>query len=225
MTTELSTASLRRLPRYLRLLVQLLNEGHRFVTSAELARRLAMDESLVRRDLALTHFSGKPRVGFEVERLKAHLEAQLGLGTLKRAFLIGAGRLGQALAAYRGFSDYGLRICGIFDTDPEKIGREVSGMTVQPLWTAPALARDEGIQVVILAVPAEAAQGVADMLADAGVPAFWNFSGHPLHLPAPVIVLNEDLSDSLAVLSFRLTHGRESAARNGDAHDDASSPA
>jgi len=220
-TTELSTASLRRLPRYLRLLVQLLDEGHHFVTSAELARRLAMDESLVRRDLALTHFSGKPRVGFAVEALKTHLEDLLGLGTLKPAILIGAGRLGQALTAYRGFTEYGLRICGIFDIDPEKIGREVHGMTVQPLWTAPALVREGRIQVAILAVPAEAAQEVADLLADAGVPAFWNFSGHPLHLPAPVIVLNEDLSDSLAVLSFRLTHERASAACPGDAHDDA----
>ena len=209
MTTDLSTASLRRLPRYLRLLVQLLEEGHRYVTSAELARRLAMDESLVRRDLAQTRFAGKPRVGFDVEALKAHLEHLLGLGTAKPAILIGAGRLGQALAAYRGFTEYGLQVRAVFDIDPEKIGRDVHGMTVQPLWTAPALVREERIQVAILAVPADAAQGVADLLADAGVPAFWNFSGYPLHLPAPVLVLNEDLSDSLAVLSFRLAQERD----------------
>jgi redox-sensing transcriptional repressor len=204
-TSGLSTASLRRLPQYLRLLTQLLEDGQQYVTSAELARRLKLDETLVRKDIALTGFTGKPRMGFEVQSLRQHLEDFLGLHCAKEAFIIGAGHLGQALASYKGFAKYGLRIIGLFDTDPEKVGTVVCGLEVQPLWKASALARRQNIRIAILTVPPESAQAVADLLADAGIHAFWNFSGHPIQMPAPVIVLNEDLADSLAVLSHRLS--------------------
>ena len=140
MTSGLSVAGLRRLPQYLRLLTQLLAEEQPYVTSAELARRLKLDETLVRKDLALTSFTGKPRVGFAVAALRVHLEQFLGLPQAKDAFIIGAGHLGQALAAYSGFTGYGLRIAAIFDVSPEKIGKNgPPGLEVQPLWRAPAL--------------------------------------------------------------------------------------
>lgn len=205
MTSGLSTASLRRLPQYLRLLAQLLEDEQQYVTSAELARRLKLDETLVRKDIALTGFTGKPRMGFDVQSLRKHLEDFLGLHCSKEAFIIGAGHLGQALASYQGFAKYGLRIVGLFDTDPEKVGQVFCGLEVQPLWKASALARRQNIRIAILTVPPDGAQAVADVLADAGIRAFWNFSGHPIQMPAPVIVLNEDLADSLAVLSHRLS--------------------
>ena len=204
MATVISGAGLRRLPQYLTVLTRLTGDEQRYVTSAELARQLDLDETLVRKDLAMTGFTGKPRMGFDVLALLLHLKEYLGLQHVKEAFIIGAGRLGQALAGYPGFEKYHLKIVGIFDTAPHKIGQMVNGLEVQPLWTAPALARSMHIQLAILTVPPSAAQGVADMLADAGLLAFWNFSGNPLHLPAPIMVHNEDLAESVAILCHRL---------------------
>ncbi|HOF87914.1 MAG TPA: redox-sensing transcriptional repressor Rex [Armatimonadota bacterium] len=204
MAMQISGASLRRLPQYVSVLVRLAEEGQRHVTSAELARRLRLDETLVRKDLAMTKFAGKPRVGFGVPELLAHLRDFLGAQHAKEAILVGAGRLGQALVAYHGFEKYNLSIVALFDTNPEKIGGQVEGRQIYPLWQAAAFARRHGIRIAILTVPSDAAQPVADLLADAGVLAFWNFSGHPLNLPDPVVVLNEDLAESLAVLSHRV---------------------
>ena len=188
----------------MKLLARLEENAQRFVTSAELARHLKLDETLVRKDLSVTGFTGKPRVGFDVRALLAHLETFLGLHNTKEAFIIGAGRLGQALSNYHGFDKYGLRIVALFDTDPEKIGQMVGALEIMPLWKAPALARHMNVRIAILTVPAHVAQAVADLLADSGMMAFWNFSGHPLNMQAPIIVHNEDLAESLAVLSHLL---------------------
>lgn len=204
MTISISGASLRRLPQYLKLLSRLADEGKLHVTSAELARHLKMDETLVRKDLAVTGFTGKPRVGFQVEGLLAHLEEFLGLRNTKEAFIIGAGRLGQALSAYQGFEKYGLRIVALFDNNDEKIGELIAGREILPLSKAPELARRLNVHIAILTVPQPVAQPVADLLVEAGIMAIWNFSGQQLHLPEHVIVHNEDLAESLAVLSHRL---------------------
>lgn len=204
MAINISGASLRRLPQYLKLLVQIAGEGKQYVTSAELARQLKLDETLVRKDLAITGFTGKPRVGFLVSALHAHLEDFLGLRNTKEAFIIGAGRLGQALSSYPGFEKYGLRIVALFDNDPQKIGQVITGIEVLPLWKAPTLARSMNVHIAILTVPPKQAQSVADLLVDAGMLAFWNFSGQALNLPEPIIVHSEDLAESLAVLSHHL---------------------
>jgi redox-sensing transcriptional repressor len=204
-THTISGPTLRRLPQYFKRLSRLAEEGVAYVTSAELARMLKLDETLVRKDLAVTGFTGKPRVGFAVEELYRHLEAFLGLPCLKEAFLIGAGRLGQALASYAGFERFGLRIVALFDTDPEKVGQMAAGKEILPLWQAPALARKMDVRIAILTVPPQVSQPVADMLVDAGMTAFWNFSSAPLTMPEGVIVQNEDLAESLAVFSHRIS--------------------
>ena len=209
MLSNISGASLRRLPQYMKVLAQLSEATKAHVTSAELARRLQLDETLVRKDLAMTGFTGKPRVGFAVNELLAHLEGFLGLRNTKEAFIIGAGRLGQALAAYPGFEKYGLRIIALFDTDQAKIGQLIAGHEVLPLWKAPSLARRLNVRIAILAVPPHCAQSVADLLVDAGILAFWNFSGHTITIAEPVIVQAEDLAESLAVLSHRLAQQME----------------
>ncbi len=209
MPTNISGASLRRLPQYMKVLSQLSEEMKAYVTSAELARRLQLDETLVRKDLAITGFTGKPRVGFSVNNLLLHLEGFLGLRNTKEAFLIGAGRLGQALADYPGFEKYGLRIVALFDTDQLKIGQIIAGKEVMPLWKAPALARSLNVRIAILTVPPQCAQAVADLLVEAGILALWNFSGQPLTIAEPAIVQAEDLAESLSVLSHRLARQME----------------
>ncbi|HEX2948097.1 MAG TPA: redox-sensing transcriptional repressor Rex [Armatimonadota bacterium] len=209
MAISISGASLRRLPQYLKFLSRLAEDGKLYVTSAELARQLKLDETLVRKDISITGFTGKPRVGFPVQDLLNHLEMFLGLKNNKEAFIIGAGRLGQALAAYPGFEKYGLQIVSLFDVDADKIGQVVAGKEVLPLWKAPALARRMNVRIAILTVPPHSAQAVADLLVDAGMMAFWNFSGQQLQLPDHVIVHSEDLAESLAVLSHRLAQEME----------------
>ena len=209
--STISGASLRRLPRYMNALGQMADDGKVHVTSAELAHLLKLDETLVRKDLSVTGFTGKPRVGFLVAGLLTHLEEFLGLRNTKEAFIIGAGLLGQALATYQGFAKYGLRIVALFDVDEEKIGQIVADKEVMPLWKAPALVRRLNVHIAILAVPPQCAQSVADLLTDAGILAFWNFSGQPLNLPEAVVVHNEDLAESLAVLSHHLARQIRSA--------------
>lgn len=204
MPINISGASLRRLPQYLKLLASMAEQEQYNVTSAELARLLQLDETLVRKDLSITGFAGKPRVGFAVIELMSHLEEFLGLRNTKEAFIIGVGRLGQALADYHGFEKYGLRIVALFDTDEKKIGQTIAGMEVLPLWKAPALARRLNTRIAILTIPREQAQPVADVLVEAGLMAFWNFTGQQLRLQETIIVHNEDLAESLAVLSHRL---------------------
>jgi redox-sensing transcriptional repressor len=200
----LSDAGLRRLPRYAKLLMRLAAEGQRNVTSGDLARVLKLDETLVRKDLSVTGFVGRPRVGFAVEGLLAHLQAFLGLTTPKETFLVGAGRLGQALTNYKGFERFGLTVVGLFDNNPAKIGHPVGTLTIEPLWRAPALARLLNVRIAIITVPPAVAQAVAELLVDAGITAIWNFSGQPLKLPDTVVVENEDLAESLAVFSHRI---------------------
>ncbi len=200
--TAISLPTLRRLPRYLKALVFLSGVGQKYATSADMAGLLKLDETLVRKDIAMTGFTGKPRVGFACIELRQHLEDFLGLRVRKDAIVIGAGRLGQALTCYHGFEAHGLRVVGLFDNDPVKMGIQVNDLEIMPMWQAPALARRKNVSIAIIAVPANAAQEVADSLFAAGLTAFWNFSGHPITLAPPAVVQNEDLADSLAVFSY-----------------------
>jgi redox-sensing transcriptional repressor len=112
--------------------------------------------------------------------------------------------LGQALTNYKGFERFGLTVVGLFDNNPAKIGHPVGALTIEPLSRAPALARLLNVRIAILTVPPTVAQAVAELLTDAGIVAIWNFSGQPLKLPDSVVVLNEDLAESLAVFSHRI---------------------
>jgi len=201
---NMNIPTLRRLPRYLKALVVLSGVGQKYVTSAEMAGILKLDETLVRKDIAMTGFTGKPRVGFAITELRNHLEDFLGLRIRKDAIVIGAGRLGQALTCYHGFEPHGLRVVGLFDNDPVKMGMRVNELEIMPLWQAPALAKRLNVSIAIIAVPANAAQEVADNLFKVGLTAFWNFSGHPIKMPPPAVVQNEDLADSLAVFSYEV---------------------
>lgn len=208
MAGRASEPSLLRLPRYYHLLKQLFDEGQACVTSSGIAQELGIDETLVRKDLAITGAAGKPRVGFDVESLLRLLEEHIGLKESKEAFLIGAGRLGQALACYPGFERYGLKILAIFDNDDTKIGMQVNDIEVLPSWKAPDLVRRTGVKIVILAIPAEAAQAMANSLVEAGAEAIWNFTGERLRVPSDIVVLNQDLAESLLLLSQRLSQMR-----------------
>lgn len=199
--------TVRRLSVYLRCLAQLDEDGVKTVSSQELAERFHLHSAQVRKDLAYFGEFGIRGIGYYVASLRAELQRLLGLDREWRVVLVGFGNLGSALFHYRGFARQGFRIAAIVDDDPVKAGRSVDGLSIQPLAELPRIVKQHGIQIGVVAVPAEAAQTVADRLVAAGVRAILNFAPARLKVPKDVRLQNVDLSIELENLSFHLAQG------------------
>src|SRR5512138_933567 len=161
--------TIRRLSVYTRCLLQLEEDGVKTVSSQELAERFNLNSAQVRKDLAYFGEFGVRGIGYYVSGLKAELQRILGLDREWAVALVGFGNLGSALFHYRGFARQGFRIAAIVDDDPAKVGRAVNSLTIQALVELPRVVKAQGIQIGVVAVPADAAQGVADRLVAAGV--------------------------------------------------------
>ncbi|MHB0856793.1 MAG: redox-sensing transcriptional repressor Rex [Anaerolineae bacterium] len=196
--------TLRRLPAYYRCALQAAEEGVAHVSSDELGRRCGVAGFTVRKDLGYLPEVGRPGRGYDTGSLAAQLGRALGITTTKRAVLVGVGNLGRALAGYPNFAALGLQIIALLDNDPAVIGRRVAGLSVASIASLPELARRTPIDLGIVAVPAEAAQQVADALVAVGVLAIWNFSPSRLVLPDDVLVKHEDLAAEAAALSHHI---------------------
>ncbi|NLJ24263.1 MAG: redox-sensing transcriptional repressor Rex [Firmicutes bacterium] len=196
--------TLERLPVYYRVLVQCREAGMQYVSSSELGRRSGFDNAQVRKDLNHIWSGGRPGLGYEIDKLTSCLADFLGLHNTTDAALVGAGRLGAALAGYQGFAGYGLNIVAVFDSDPEKIGGTLSERPILSVDKLADIAERLGIRMGIITVPAKAAQAVADTMVSAGVQAIWNFAPVCLQVPKNVLVRNEDLAAGLATLSYHL---------------------
>lgn len=203
---EISKATIGRLPQYLRFLQEGNSRGEKYISSAIIAQNIPVSAVLVRKDLAMVSSQpGKPRVGFEVVRLIADIEKFLGYDNLSDAVIVGAGGLGKAFLGYEGFKNNGLNIVAAFDTDPHTVGEKISGKTIYPIGSFERFVRERKINIGIITVPKAAAQETLDMMARAGIKAVWNFAPTPLHVPKGVILKNEDLSASLALLAGELS--------------------
>ncbi len=200
--------SIRRLPSYLRLLRQLKLEGAEKISCTRISRELDLDSTQVRKDLALTGITGRPRIGYELMPLIEAIENFLGWNETTDAFLVGSGSLGHALIGYDNFRTCGLNIVAAFDVNEVKIGQEIHGRRIYHIREMPGLAQSMGVKVGILTVPAQAAQAAADVMVASGLKGIWNFAPARLDLPANVLVENVELVSSLAVLSVNLS-GRE----------------
>jgi len=201
----LSVQGVRRLPYYLKFLKELQEEGTLFVPAAAIAETLGVYEVQVRKDLAaVSSQPGKPRVGFSVNGLITDIEHFLGYDSANTAALVGVGHLGQALMSYGGFADYGLNIAAAFDRDPDLVGRSIHGLEVYPMERLAEICCGRSIPIGIITTPAEHAQEVCDQLVEAGIKAVWNFAHVRLHVPENVLVQNEDMAVSFALLSNRL---------------------
>ena len=197
--------TLRRLPRYYFLLKNLAKTGQAYISSSDVARELSMEDTLVRKDLSLTGFTGKPKVGYSVTMLIAHIEEILGLNNTKDAVIVGVGNLGKALVGYPGFREFGLHIVAAFDSDNAKIGRTIGGLRVENSSSLSDRLLEMDVHLGIITVPAEAAQDVADSLIDGGVLALWNFAPQHLRIPEHVLIQNENLAARLSRLSHFIT--------------------
>lgn len=173
-----------------------IRDDEKYVSSTKFANLLNIDNSQIRKDLKYIDNQGKCRVGYEVKTLKQKIEERLGFKKTKDAFIVGAGNLGSALAKYEGFKDYGLNILAMFDKDYKKIGTIINGKEVFDISKVGNLASRLGVEIAILTVPREYAQGAANYLAGAGIKYIWNFTTCVLDVPKDVKVWNENLIGS-----------------------------
>ncbi|NMB45262.1 MAG: redox-sensing transcriptional repressor Rex [Firmicutes bacterium] len=196
--------TLERLPVYYRVLLQCRDAGMQYVSSGELGRKAGFDHAQVRKDLNHIWSGGRPGLGYEIEKLASCLADFLGLHNTTDAVLVGAGRLGTALAGYPGFASYGLNIVAVFDADPGRIGGTLNERPILSVTKLADLVERLGIRMGIIAIPAESAQTVAETMVAAGIQAIWNFAPAYLQVSDNVLVRNEDLAAGLATLSYYL---------------------
>jgi len=196
-----------RLSVYTRCLLQLEEDGVKTISSQEMADRFNLNSAQVRKDLAYFGEFGVRGIGYYVAGLKAELQQILGLDRQWPVVLVGFGNLGSALFHYKGFGRQGFRIAAIVDDDPAKVAREVESVPVVPSRDLAREVKARGIQIAIVAVPAESAQAVTDRLVSAGIRAILNFAPARLKVPREVRLKNVDLSIELETLSFYLAQG------------------
>ena len=199
--------TIRRLSVYTRCLLQLEEDNVKTISSQELAERFNLNSAQVRKDLAYFGEFGVRGIGYYVTGLKQELQRILGLDRVWPVVLIGFGNLGSALFHYKGFASQGFKIVAIVDDDPTKVAREVDSVPVVPSRDMAREVKARGVQIAIVAVPAESAQGVADQLVAAGIKAILNFAPARLKVPRDVRLKNVDLSIELETLSFYLAKG------------------
>ena len=204
MEKEISRATLKRLPTYLSYLKALPADATANISATALAAGLHMGEVQVRKDLALVSDGGRPKIGYNREHLIADIENFLGYGNSNDAVLIGAGKLGRALLGYGGFAEYGLNIVAAFDANDTLIGTTNGGKPIMHLSRLGEVCQRYKIKIGIITVPAEYAQGVCDLLIENGILAIWNFAPKHLNVPDGILVQNENMAASLALLCKHL---------------------
>lgn len=195
------TPSIRRLPSYLHIIRNAQRNNQFYISGTVIAQELNLEPIQVRKDLAITGIVGKPKKGYPVDALIAAVERFLGWDEIHDAIVVGAGNLGSALMGYPEFRIHGLHIVAAFDTDPDKIGKKIHGVTVLNFADLDAAIRDSKVEYAILTVPSPFAQETADILVKAGIHAIWNFTNTKLKVPDDVVVHREDLSSGYALLS------------------------
>ncbi len=201
----LSVQAIQRMPYYLQHLKELEKQGVVTVSAPVMANHFGFHEIQVRKDLAaVSTTSGKPRAGFIVKDLIQDMEHFLGYHNVNEAVLVGVGHLGRALLSYEGFSTYGLKIVAAFDEDSSIIDTRIKDKIVLSSEKISDLCRRMNINIGIITVPVEQAQTVCNQLVEGGVCGIWNFAPTHLNVPEHVLVQNENMAASLALLSNHL---------------------
>ena len=195
---KISSAVIRRLPRYYRYLGELIESGVQRISSKELSARMKVTASQIRQDL--NNFGGFGQYLYE------EIGKILGIDRNHNMVIIGAGNLGKAIVNYSDFEKRGFVIKGIFDNNPKIKGTKIRGIEVRMMNELTDFIKDNEIEIVALTIPKEAARQIAKVVADAGVKAIWNFAHTDLNLPDDVIVENVHLSESLMRLSYTIAN-------------------
>ena len=200
---KVSNNVIRRLPRYLRRLDELTEQGVSRVSSSELGQQLGLTPSQIRQDFSCFGEFGQQGYGYHVPTLRAQIASILGMDRSFRAVLIGVGNIGHALIDNFCFSDWGFRLTAAFDVKPEIIGTTFNQIPVLSMEELPGYLDENHIDIAVLTVPKDAAVLVTELLTSHGVEAIWNFTNVELTAPnSSVLVENVHFSDSLLSLSY-----------------------
>ena len=203
---RISDSTVRRLSLYLRFLEDFEHRGLSTISSDQLASQGGTTSAQVRKDLSFFGSFGKRGLGYSVPELASQLREILGLGRRWRVVIIGAGKIGAALAQYRGFGQRGFDIIAVYDNDPAVIGRRWGDLTVRDIARLEADVREELPDIAVLAIPAEDAQAVVDRIVASGVKAILSFVPAQLQVPPDVALKTVNMAMELEGLSFALTN-------------------
>lgn len=206
---SISKQTLLRLPLYLNYLKQFGENQPEHISATTISEALRLNHVVVRKDLASVSTAGKPKIGYKTADLIAELEAFLGYNDVDDAIIVGAGKLGKALLTYKGFRGCGMNIVAAFDIDEELYDDDYGGKRILPMDKLMDLCERMRVRIGIITVPAENAQAICNLLIESGILAIWNFAPVHLEVPDGVLVHNENLAASLALLSKQLREGFE----------------
>jgi len=203
---HVAESTVRRLSLYLRFLEEFETQGHQTISSGELAAQGGTTSAQVRKDLSFFGSFGKRGLGYSVGDLSNSLRGILGLGREWNVIIVGAGKIGAALAQYRGFRERGFKVSAVYDADPARIGRTLGGVTVRDQTELEADISRLKPDIALLAVPPEAAQPLVDRVVNAGIRAILNFAPAPIHVPPHVTLRSVNMAFELEILSYALVH-------------------
>ena len=201
--------TLRRLPWYLAYAQLVLKDGELYLSSTQIAKNIAVDASMVAKDLSYVNITGKTRVGYDVKELVDILEAFLGFTNSHKAFLFGVGSLGGALMHDNGLEQFGLEIVAGFDVKYELSGTSINHIPIHHIDRFVEIQKKTGINIGILTVPVDKAQKVSEIMIEGGIQAIWNFTPFRIRVPENIIVQNTSIYAHLAVMFNRLNAIKE----------------
>jgi redox-sensing transcriptional repressor len=203
---RIADSTVRRLSMYLRYLEELDGSGQHTASSDALATLCGTTPAQVRKDLSFFGSFGKRGLGYPVHELTVRLRDILGLGHAWQVVIVGAGKIGSALAEYRGFRQRGFKVVGVYDKNPDKVGRPWGDATVRDIADLAHDIAAQRVDIAVLAIPADDAQEIVDRVVEAGVRAILNFAPTQVHVPAHVAVKTVNMAMELEGLSFALTN-------------------
>ena len=203
---HIAESTVRRLSIYLRFLEEFEAQGHQTISSGELAAQGGTTSAQVRKDLSFFGSFGKRGLGYSVSALSSSLREILGLGRHWSVIIVGAGKIGAALAQYKGFRERGFKVVAVYDADPARVGRALDSVVVRDQRELEADIARLKPQIALIAVPAEAAQPLVDRLVKAGVRAILNFAPAPLSVPKGVTLRSVNMALELEILSYALVN-------------------
>jgi redox-sensing transcriptional repressor len=208
LTSEIPKAVLKRLPIYYRFLNNLATKGVIRVSSIELAAKMGVTASQLRRDLSWFGSFGRLGYGYRVTTLLAEVRRILGLNHPHRMVLTGVGRLGRAIVNYGYFQQRGFAIAALFDRDQQLIGETINGLIVRDVAELPDFLAEYPTDIGIITAPAASAREIAAILVAGGIKGIWSFAPIALKVPADVMVEHVHLDESLLVLSLKMQQNR-----------------
>ena len=203
---RIAESTVRRLSAYLRFLEEFEAQGHQTISSGELAAQGGTTSAQVRKDLSFFGSFGKRGLGYSVSALSSSLRDILGLGRQWNVVIVGAGKIGAALAQYKGFRERGFKVVAVYDADTSRIGRTLDGVVVRDQKELESDIVKLKPHIALIAVPAEAAQQLVDRVVKAGIRAILNFAPTPLAVPAGVTLRSVNMALELEILSYALVN-------------------